>query len=83
MYRIVIPKKEQKDLSKIDVRYKNRIERTIGLLVDKPLSGKKISGLHKHRYTIRVWPYRIVYEVDKRRKIVLIIRIGHRQGVYK
>ncbi len=83
MYRVVVQKKVEKDLGKIDQRYRRRILAALVFLREEPLRGKKLGGKHKHRYGIRVWPYRIVYEVNKRRRVVLVVRIGHRQEVYK
>ena len=83
MYRVVVQKKAEKELKRIDRRCRRRILAAIAFLREEPLRGKKIEGKYKHRYGIRVWPYRIVYEVDKRRRVVLVVRVGYRQGVYK
>jgi len=82
-YRIVIPKKTQKDLDKIDERYKKRIIETLRVLSLDPYSGKSLEGENKGQYSYRVWPYRIIYEIYVKELVILIIRIGHRQGVYK
>ncbi|MDP8240747.1 MAG: type II toxin-antitoxin system RelE/ParE family toxin [Candidatus Hatepunaea meridiana] len=44
--------------------------------------GKKLSGF-KDTYQLRVDDYRIVYQVQKQRLIVFVIRIGHRREVYR
>ncbi|MBU4299512.1 type II toxin-antitoxin system RelE/ParE family toxin [Patescibacteria group bacterium] len=33
-------------------------------------------------YSYRVWPYRIIYRIYKNLLLIIVIRIGHRQGVY-
>jgi len=81
-YKIVIPKKAQKDLDKIDGRYKRRIQAALISLGKDPFLGKKLEGEYKSQRSYEVWPYRIIYEIKKRELIVLIIRVGHRQGVY-
>ncbi|MBP9850444.1 MAG: type II toxin-antitoxin system RelE/ParE family toxin, partial [Candidatus Peribacteraceae bacterium] len=35
------------------------------------------------KYTLRVWPYRIIYKFEKQQLTVYVLEIGHRQGVYK
>lgn len=82
-YRVIIPKKVQKDLDNIDKRYKERILAALTVLAGNPYSGKGLEGEKKGQWSYRVWPYRIIYEIYKQELIILIIRIGHRGGVYK
>lgn len=81
-YKIVIPGKVQNDLDAIDSRYKQRIQLSLVSLSSDPFLGKKLDGKYNGQRSYEVWPYRIIYEIIKRELVVLIIRIGHRQGVY-
>ena len=81
-YQVIIPKKAQKDINKIDLRYKPRILAALASLSADPFIGKKLEGEHKGEWSYQVWPYRILYKINKFELIILIIRIGHRQGVY-
>lgn len=47
-----------------------------------PYIGKKLKGEHTGFYSIRVWPYRIVYRIYEPGRSVIITRVGHRQGIY-
>ena len=60
-----------------------RILAAFTVLAKDPFVGKKMGGEFKNCYNYRVWPYRIVYQIYKKALIVLVIRIGHRQGIYK
>ena len=82
-YTVVIPKNVQKDLAKIDQRYQGRISLALVGLANNPYSGKKLEGEYQGQFVLRVWPYRIIYEIRQRELVVLIIRIGHRPGGYK
>jgi len=82
-YTVVVTKKIQKEINRIDKRYRKRITAALVFLGDDPYMGKKLEGDHKHQWSLRVWPYRIVYEIEKNKLIVLIVKIAHRQGVYK
>jgi len=42
-----------------------------------------LEGEYRGQWSLRVWPYRIIYRVEKRKLIVLILEIAHRQGAYK
>ena len=81
-HKLVIPKKVQKDLNRIDGRYQLRVRAALVALAGNPYLGKKLEGEYKNQRSYEVRPYRIIYEIKKYELIVLIIRIGHRQGVY-
>lgn len=82
-YRVVLPKKVQKDLQNIDNRFLHRIESALKFLAQEPLAGKKLSGNRTGQYSYKVWPYRIIYEIYRHELLILVIRIAHRQGAYK
>ena len=82
LYRIVLPKKAQKDLDSIDQRYCDRVKASLIALSHDPFMGKKLEGEYCGCYSYRVWPYRIIYYIEKRKVIVVIVRVGHRQSVY-
>ncbi|MEK7408609.1 MAG: type II toxin-antitoxin system RelE/ParE family toxin [Acidobacteriota bacterium] len=49
--------------------------------VPRPRGSKKLHGVEA--YWIRVGDYRVLYEVDDRRKRVTVYSIGHRREVYR
>lgn len=81
-YIVVLPAKVQKELARVDERYAVRVRTALVAIGSNPMLGKKLSGELKNQRSYDVWPYRIVYEVDGKKLIVLVIRVGHRQGVY-
>ena len=48
----------------------------------RPHGVKKLSGEHDH-YRVRVGDWRIVYTIQDRELIVLVIQIGNRREVYR
>jgi len=81
-YQVIIPAKVQKELNKIPVNYHRKITAVLVVLSNNPYSGKKLKGERKGEWSLIVWPYRIIYRIKKYQLVVLIIKIGHRQGVY-
>jgi mRNA interferase RelE/StbE len=81
-YQVIIPKKVQKELNKIDSRYTLRINLALISLAEDPFLGKKLKGDCKDERSYHVWPYRIVYRIKQYELVVLIVKIGHRQGIY-
>ena len=83
MYNVVVKNQARKSLEKIDKRFVPRIKGAIRLLQEYPLLGKPLEGEYEGQRSLRVWPYRIIYEIYKHQLVILIIAIKHRQNVYK
>lgn len=82
-YEVVLPKKVQKELSKLGSKIHTRIITALEAISANPFIGKKLAGEYSSLWTHRVWPYRIIYNIKQRELLVLIVKVGHRQGVYK
>ena len=83
MWRVVLARKAEKQLGKLPIRARARVLFLVGQIAHDPYVGKKLSGNLKGEYSVRSWPYRILYKINKRELIVLVVKIEHRQGVYK
>ncbi|MDO8676671.1 MAG: type II toxin-antitoxin system RelE/ParE family toxin [Candidatus Azambacteria bacterium] len=77
-YNIQIPKLARKVMSKIPLPWSERIIKTIGQLSADPYLGEKMSGKLSDCRKIRVWPYRVIYKIDKRAKTILIVEVNNR-----
>ena len=82
-WTIVIRKQAVKNLQKIPNIYKKRIIAQINELEINPYLGLKLTGVLSNYYKIKIWPYRIIYELREKEKIIFVKEIAHRQGVYK
>ena len=82
-YELVFRKSVAKDLRLLPNKDVKRIlERIRTLAVDpRPAGCEKLSG--QERYRIRQGDYRIVYEVEDARLIVLVVKVGHRREIYR
>ncbi len=81
-YEIYIEKAAQKSLSKIPTKDQNRIVESIQRLSDNPRlnNSKKLSG--RNGWRIRIGNYRVIYEIQDEKLLVLVVVIGHRSNVY-
>jgi mRNA-degrading endonuclease RelE of RelBE toxin-antitoxin system len=52
-------------------------------LRENPFAGKKLQGELFGLYCLRVWPYRIIYTIEKRVITVTVVAIGQRKDVYR
>ncbi|MDO8435832.1 MAG: type II toxin-antitoxin system RelE/ParE family toxin [bacterium] len=83
MYQIALSRIAEKDLDRVDTKYKPHIFAAFFDLRKDPYLGKKLKGKFQDCYSLRSGIYRIVYKIYKTNLNILIIRIGPRQGVYK
>jgi len=80
-WRIEVRNDAKKNLKKIPFLWRDRIEKAIDVLEDNPFYGEKMSGELKDRRKIRIWPYRIIYRLYEKQKIIYVERIDHRGSI--
>lgn len=73
MYQVILEKSAQKDLIKIDKRYRNRILKVIYSLRESPFLGKPLLGELRGYHSLRVWPYRIIYKIKKEKLMIFVL----------
>lgn len=83
MYEVILSKRAEKELDRLDTRYRQSIINRLDALKTNPLLGKKLNDNLKKYRSIREGIYRIIYEVKKNKLIILVVSVQHRQGVYK
>lgn len=83
MFEVNLTNKAEKDLKKLDKRFREKAISAMKLLKTNPFLGEKMTGEFKGSYRIKIPPLRIIYTADFENKIVWIRAIGHRGGVYK
>ena len=82
-YKLIFKRNAKKGLMKVPQKQVRLVVQKIKMLQESPFLGKKLMGGFTGFYSLRVWPYRIIYTVYKKELLVIIVSIGHRQGVYK
>ena len=83
IYKVVILKHAQKEALLLPKKDQQRITSAIASLMTDPYRGKKLQGNFKGAWSIRVWPYRIIYNNKKKIVTVTVVKIGHRKSVYQ
>ena len=81
--QVVISHQAQKQFSKIPSTNQPRVKNSLELLAQTPLAGKPLKGQLEGYFSLRCWPYRIIYQIDTHKKLILVLTIVHRQGAYK
>lgn len=80
---VFVTPEAQKQYKKISQHHQKKLLRKLSSLEKKLFQGKKLTGEFRGLCSLRVWPYRIVYMIDRRRNEVWVVSILHRQGAYK
>ncbi len=82
-YSLSIKQSAVKALAKIEGEDRQRIINAIDQLKTNPVAGSVLKGEFSGLRRIRVGNYRVVYEVQDEKLVILVIRIGHRREVYR
>lgn len=72
-----------KQLKKLSKQKQLKVLQTIEKLKNNPFAGKKLKGELEDFYSLKVWPYRIIYRYLSKKRLLFINTIQHRQKVYK
>jgi mRNA-degrading endonuclease RelE of RelBE toxin-antitoxin system len=75
---VILSANAQKQYGRFSKSDQKRIFTKLNILQDNPTAGKKLSGELKGVRSIRVWPYRILYEINMVKKRVEVLVIAHR-----
>ena len=83
-YRIEVSATAERQIRKLGREDQIRVLRAIQQLVTEatPPGSRKVRG-YDDVFRIRVGLYRVLYRIEGRRLLIIILKIGHRQDVYR
>jgi mRNA interferase RelE/StbE len=83
MYAVEFLPSAARELSKLEPAVRRRLARRIDRLSQDPRADAvKLRGA-EDVWRARIGDYRILYQVQDDRLLILVIRIGHRRDVYR
>ncbi len=80
---LVLKPSAKKELANLEVADRVKARVVLEAILENPFSGKKLTGELPNQYSMRAWPFRVVYEIRKRELIILVLRIRHRKNAYR
>jgi mRNA interferase RelE/StbE len=84
MYRIVTTKLFDKNLAKLPVNWQKRIVEKVLQVAANPYAPNnnltKLQGIDGYR--LRVGDWRVIYELEDDRLVMLVLDVGSRGGMY-
>ncbi|MCC6329761.1 MAG: type II toxin-antitoxin system RelE/ParE family toxin [Acidobacteria bacterium] len=85
-YSIEFVKSAQKEFERLPIKIRTKIAEALGFLAQNPFSDllkvKKLKGA-EDVYRFRTGDYRVLYEVHRKRLVILVIKVGNRKEVYR
>jgi mRNA interferase RelE/StbE len=83
-YRVALAPAAARQLRKFDPPVRRRLQAAIELLAAEPrppAATRLVGGAGEWR--VRTGEYRIVYEIEDERLLVLVLSVGHRREIYQ
>jgi mRNA interferase RelE/StbE len=82
-HRPAIPPRVAEVIRHLAPDLKRAVKSAIRTLSANPAAGEPLHGELRGLWKYRVRRFRVVYEVDRARKVVEIIAVGHRRDIYE
>ena len=83
VFILVLKPKAKKELDNLEESARAKARFVLEAIIKNPFLGKKLSGELPDQYSMRAWPFRIVYEIRKKELIILVLRVRHRREAYR
>lgn len=82
-YKISIRRKAQKQLDKLPAADYKKVKQAIFDLAQdpRPPGSKKLKG--RPAWRIRQGDYRVIYEIQDRQLIIIVLEVGPRKDIYR
>ncbi|MFQ5881866.1 MAG: type II toxin-antitoxin system RelE/ParE family toxin [Candidatus Methylomirabilales bacterium] len=83
-YEVVLRPSAQRDLRKLPQAVEEQVIRALDILRSqpRPVGVKKLAG-GTNEWRLRVGDYRILYEINDKKRYVRVFRIAHRRDAYR
>jgi len=83
-YRIEFSPTAESQFKKLPKEVQVRLKHRIDILAENPFPrGVKKLSAEENLYRLRIGDYRIIYQVQGKALLILILKLGHRKNVYR
>lgn len=83
-YRIEFSPTAESQFKKLPKEVQVRLKHRIDILVENPFPrGVKKLSAQENFYRLRIGDHRIIYQVQGKALLILILKLGHRKNVYR
>jgi mRNA interferase RelE/StbE len=83
-YEVALTPAAARQLHRLDRHAQRRLQAVIDLLADEPRppAAKQLVG-GAGQWRVRTGDFRVVYEIQDARLLVLVVAVGHRREIYR
>ena len=71
-YQLRLKPSAEKELNKLPQKDYYRALAALSVIARDPFAGKKLEGKRKGQWSMRIWPYRIIYSIYKKELLVVV-----------
>ena len=82
-YRLLYLPGAEKDIRRLPAEVARRARLGLEKLAEDPRLGKPLHGELAPFWSYRVGDYRIVYDIQDKELVVLVVLLGHRREIYE
>jgi mRNA interferase RelE/StbE len=80
-YQVIWSEKSKKNLSTLDKNVSERIVSKVEDIKEDPFAFvKRLQGMKL--YSLRVGDYRVILDIENKKMVIFVVKIGHRGKVY-
>ncbi|MEN8253593.1 MAG: type II toxin-antitoxin system RelE/ParE family toxin [Patescibacteria group bacterium] len=83
LYKVVFTKAANKRIKKLDKRYSSAFDKSLKKLETNPRLGEMLKDDLKGYWKLKFSRYRIIYKIQGKKLIVVVVDVGHRREVYR
>lgn len=83
-YTIELTKTARKQFDHLPISIQNKLEKKIDDLAQNPRPHGVMKLTHEDNlYRIRLGDYRVIYQIQDKILLILVVKIGHRREIYR
>jgi mRNA interferase RelE/StbE len=82
-YKIEVSTAARRVFDKLPAATQRQLAKTIDGLSDNPRSAQAVKLTGKDLYRVRSGDYRVIYQIQDKILLVVVVKIGHRREVYR
>ena len=83
MARVELVRRARQEVLDLDWPLARAVDEALGLLERDPEAGKALRGRLRGLRSLRVGTYRVIYQLDERRRLVRVLAVRHRAVAYR
>jgi mRNA-degrading endonuclease RelE of RelBE toxin-antitoxin system len=83
-WRLVAASSARRDIQTLPEKYATAILELLPIIAANPRRvGKPLRFEYEGRWSARRGPYRIIYSIDEKSRMITVLAVGHRADVYR